>query len=187
MAETPYNPFAEGEGLQPGEWTTRVRRVVTGLNEDGQSVHLWDSENPHRNVGNGAPGYVITNVWRTESRPIDHAAELSDPWVSDSPLSVGPPVDGTVFRILELPPDKDWRFDVDGNEVRPLAFHTTTSIDYAIVLKGEIWSVMEADEVLLKQGDVLVQRGTHHAWSNRTDEPAVLAFVLIGDGHAGPS
>jgi quercetin dioxygenase-like cupin family protein len=65
-----------------------------------------------------------------------------------------------------------------GNPRHP-GFHKTDTIDYAIVLKGEIWALMDEGETLLRQGDVLVQRGTNHAWSNRTEEPAVLAFVLI--------
>lgn len=176
MAE--YNPYSEG--VRPGEWTTKVRRVVTGLNADGKSAIVWDERNPHRNVGHNTPGYVITNLWRTEAAPADNHSPLRDPWVSDEPLSIGPSETGTVFRVLELPPDKDWRYDADGNEVKPLPFHTTSSIDYAIVLKGEIWAVMDVGETLLRAGDVLVQRGTHHAWSNRSAEPAVLAFVLAG-------
>ena len=176
MAE--YNPYSEG--MQPGDWTTKVRRVVTGLNTDGKPAIIWDEQNPHRNVGHNTPGYVITNIWRTEGAPADNHTPLRDPWVSDEPLSIGPPETGTVFRILELPPDKDWRYDADGNEVKPLAFHTTSSIDYAIVLRGEIWAVLDDGETLLKAGDVFVQRGTHHAWSNRSAEPAVLAFVLVG-------
>ena len=58
--------------------------------------------------------------------------------------------------------------------------HETHTTDYAIVMEGEIWAVMEADETKLKAGDVLVQRGTNHAWSNRTDKNAVVAFVLVG-------
>ena len=58
--------------------------------------------------------------------------------------------------------------------------HETQTTDYAIVMEGEIWAVMEADETKLKAGDVLVQRGTNHAWSNRTDKNAVVAFVLVG-------
>ncbi|XPP27100.1 MAG: cupin domain-containing protein [Leucobacter sp.] len=175
---TDYNPFSEG--VEPGEWTTRVRRVVTGVNADGKSVIEWDEENPHRNVGHRSPGYVITNIWRTEEAPADNHSPLRDPWVTDRPLSVGPSETGSVFRFLELPPDGDWRFDEEGNELVPLAFHTTSSIDYAIVVKGEIWAVMDEEETLLRTGDVLIQRGTRHAWSNRSEESAVLAFVLIG-------
>jgi quercetin dioxygenase-like cupin family protein len=57
--------------------------------------------------------------------------------------------------------------------------HTTRSVDYAIVLSGEIWAVLDEDEVLMKAGEVLVQRGTNHAWSNRSTEPARLAFILV--------
>ena len=67
----------------------------------------------------------------------------------------------------------------DRESPRHLGFHKTSSVDYAIVLSGEIYAMMDEGEVLLRAGDVLVQRGTHHAWSNRTDEPARLAFVLI--------
>jgi hypothetical protein len=176
MAE--YNP--DSQGVEPGEWTTTVRRTVTGLNSENKSEIVWDTRNPHRNVGHDAPGYVITNIWRTEAAPTDNFSAISDPWVSNEPLSVGPSETGTVFRYLELPPDNDWRFDEHGNEIRPLPFHTTSSIDYAIVLKGEIWAVKEAGETLLKQGDALIQRGTRHAWSNRSNHPALLAFVLIG-------
>lgn len=173
-----YNPYSDG--VEPGEWTTRVRRVVTGVNAEGKSVIEWDGENPHRNVGHRAPGYVITNIWRTESSPADNHSPLKDPWVTDQALSVGPSETGSVFRFLELPPDRDWRFDPAGNEIAPLAFHTTSSIDYAIVISGEIWAVLDEEETLLRAGDVLIQRGTRHAWSNRSDAPAVLAFVLIG-------
>ena len=67
----------------------------------------------------------------------------------------------------------------DRNNPRHPGFHKTATIDYAIVLSGEIYAMMDEGEVLLKAGDALVQRGTNHAWSNRTQEPAVVAFVLI--------
>lgn len=67
----------------------------------------------------------------------------------------------------------------DRGSPRHPGFHKTSSVDYAIVLSGEIYALMDEGEVLLKAGDVLVQRGTNHAWSNRTDAPACLAFVLV--------
>ena len=67
----------------------------------------------------------------------------------------------------------------DRNNPRHPGFHKTATIDYAIVLSGEIFAMMDDGEVLLLAGDVLIQRGTNHAWSNRTDETAVVAFVLI--------
>ncbi|KAA9160708.1 cupin domain-containing protein [Amycolatopsis acidicola] len=176
MAE--YNPFTAG--LEPAPGTTKVRRLVTGLDATGKSTIVMDEECPHASVGHGTPAYVVTNLWRTDESPADNHAPLADPYATDEPLSVGPTRNGSVFRVLELPPDKDWRFDADGTEVKPLAFHTTDSIDYAIVLSGEIWAVLDATEVKMTAGDVLVQRGTAHAWSNRSDSPCVLAFVLIG-------
>ncbi len=104
---------------------------------------------------------------------------------------------GSVFRIIVYPPDTqrlaalaperaDQHDDgsgrmkaLDKGNPRHPGFHKTDTIDYAIVLKGEIWALMDEGETLLKQGDVLVQRGTNHAWSNRTNEDAVLAFVLV--------
>jgi hypothetical protein len=68
---------------------------------------------------------------------------------------------------------------LDRGTPRHPGFHKTRSIDYAIVLSGEIYALMDEGEKLLRQGDVLIQRGTNHAWSNRTDDPAVLAFILI--------
>jgi hypothetical protein len=98
-----------------------------------------------------------------------------------------------VFRIVEYPPDRlripTLRGDAhdathegytrDLKNVRHPGFHKTASTDYAIVLSGEIYALMDEGEVLLKAGDVLIQRGTNHAWSNRTDESAYIAFVLI--------
>jgi hypothetical protein len=100
------------------------------------------------------------------------------------------------LRIIEYPPDKErlpalaaelTRPDdgsgrghaADRSNPRHAGFHKTHSIDYAIVLTGEIHALMDEGEVLLKAGDVLIQRGTNHAWSNRTDAPCTIAFVLI--------
>lgn len=177
---TEYNPFASSAGIVPGEWTKKVRRVVTGINESGKSIIVMDDQCPHAKVSNGHPGYIATNIWRTDESPADNKAPLADPWLSDKPLSVGPSENGSIFRFLELPPDEEWLFDDKGNQIRPLAFHTTSSIDYAIVLQGEVWAVMDEDETLLKQGDVLIQRGTSHAWSNRSGKSCLLAFILIG-------
>ena len=176
MAE--YNPFSAD--VQPGPETTRVRRLVTDTDENGRAYIAVDEACPHRSTGQGCENYVITNIWRTEESPADLTGRLIDPYATEQPLSVGPSQNGSIFRTLELPPDTEWRFDDEGNEVKPLAFHTTASVDYAIVLRGEIWALIDDDEALMKQGDVLIQRGTRHAWSNRSDESCLLAFVLVG-------
>jgi mannose-6-phosphate isomerase-like protein (cupin superfamily) len=178
-----YNPFS-GD-VQPAPSTRKVRRLVTGLDAEGRSTIVLEDVARHAAAGHDTPTYVATQLWRTEASPADNTGPLRDPYDTDEPLSVGPSQHGTIFRTLELPPDKDWRFDAEGNEIRPPAFHTTRSIDYAIVLSGEIYAVLDAMEVKMTAGDVLVQRGTAHSWSNRSDEPCVMAFVLIGGNLPG--
>ena len=175
---TDYNPFSSG--VMPAPSTRKVRRLVTGLDAQGRSTIVIDDVAKHAAVGHGVATYVATQLWRTETTPADNTGAVTDPYDTDRHLSVGPSEQGTVFRTLELPPDKDWRFDAAGNEIRPLAYHTTRSIDYAIVLTGSVWAVLDQTEVEMHAGDVLVQRGTAHAWSNRSDSPCIIAFVLVG-------
>ena len=68
---------------------------------------------------------------------------------------------------------------IDASAARHEAMHRTASVDYAFVIEGEIWAVLDADETLMTAGDFLIQRGTNHAWSNRSDRPALVGFVLI--------
>lgn len=178
-----YSPFTSE--VRPADSTRRTRRLVTGLDEAGRSTIVLEDEGRWARAGHGVSTYVATDLWRTSTTPADNTGALHDPMDTDEELSVGPSSHGTVFRTLELPPDAEWRFDEHGAETKPLAFHTTRSIDYAIVLSGEIWAVLDATEVKMEAGDVLVQRGTSHAWSNRSDAPCVLAFVLIGGNLPG--
>jgi len=106
---------------------------------------------------------------------------------------IEPEANGTVFRVIEYPPDAqrlqslkpEEHFASMGAQAaqphtrRHAGMHRTKTLDYAIVLSGEIYAVLDEEEVLLKAGDVLVQQGTNHAWSNRTDRPATIAFVLV--------
>ncbi len=168
------------------------RRVVTGHNSEGKSIFITDAATPH--VFQRSPGSaIVMELWETHSTPADNRG-------NDDAIAHGfrlpPPKNGSVFRLIEYPPDKErlkalaaeragpddgsgWLQAADRREARHLGFHKTSSVDYAIVLSGEIYALMDEGEVLLKAGDVLIQRGTNHAWSNRTNEPCYVAFVLI--------
>lgn len=161
--------------VEPGPDTIRFRRLVTGLDEQGRSVVLEDGPSPHRQTVAGVPSFVQTEFWRHDEVPVDNSGAPDDK--VSSPITITPPAGGSVFRVLEIPPDSDWDHQ-DGYKERMT--HATPSLDYAIVTEGEVWSVMDGNEVLMRAGDVLVQRGTNHAWSNRTDKRAVIYFILIG-------
>jgi hypothetical protein len=169
-----------------------VRRVVTGHNAAGKSIFLRDGPSPH--VFRRAPGSaIVTELWETAAMPADNRGD-------EDAIRRGhrlpPPKHGTVFRVIEYPPDserlaalaRERTLPDDGSgraqasdrgNPRHPGFHKTNSVDYAIVLAGEIYAMMDEGETLLKVGDVLIQRGTNHAWSNRSDAPATVAFVLI--------
>jgi hypothetical protein len=168
------------------------RRVVTGHDAQGKSVFVIEDVAAH--VFTRRPGSaVVTEMWETTATPADNRGNTD---AIARGMRLPPPKNGSVFRIIEYPPDSQrvaalvreraggddgsgHNAAFDRNNPRHLGFHKTNSIDYAIVLSGEIWALMDEGEVLLKAGDVLIQRGTNHAWSNRTEEPAYLAFVLI--------
>jgi hypothetical protein len=168
------------------------RRVVTGHDAQGKSVFVMDDVAAH--VFTRGPGSaVVTEMWETTATPADNRGNAD---AIDRGMRLPPPKQGSVFRIIEYPPDKEriaaldkerasddegsgHSAAFDRNSPRHPGFHKTNSIDYAVVLAGEIYALMDEGEALLKPGDVLIQRGTNHAWSNRTEEPAYLAFVLI--------
>jgi mannose-6-phosphate isomerase-like protein (cupin superfamily) len=170
----------------------KFRRVVTGHDAAGRSIFVMDGPSPHvfsRTKGSA----IVHEFWETTRTPADNRG-------NEDAIARGhrlpPPNNGSVFRVIEYPPDSARLAAIaheealpddgsgraaatDRNSPRHPGFHKTSTIDYAIVLSGEIFAMMDDGEVALKAGDVLVQRGTNHAWSNRTNEPAVVAFVLI--------
>jgi hypothetical protein len=169
-----------------------IRRVVTGHNAKGRSILLSDGPAPVVH-SRGAGSTAVTELWETDATPARNAG--SDDPTLGRPQHLPPPRNGSKFRVVEYPPDSqrvaalrapDAAHDARAEGyTRDLAnrrhpgFHKTDSIDYAIVLAGEIWALMDEGEVLLQAGDVLIQRGTSHAWSNRTEQPCCVAFVLI--------
>ena len=139
----------------------QIRRVVTGHDVSGRAVVKIDEV--AKNLLSSRPGATAWVVWTTEGFPADNTGE------EDAGLrKTGTTLDnGTVFRILELAPG-----------VTPRN-HRTDSIDYAVVMSGEVDMELDDTTVHLKAGDVLVQRGTIHNWVNRGTQPCVIAFVLI--------
>jgi quercetin dioxygenase-like cupin family protein len=139
----------------------QVRRVVTGHDANGRAVVKIDEIS--KNLVSGRPGQMGCVVWTTESFPVDNTGDADE-----ALRKVGTTLkNGTVFRVIEFGPG-----------VTPRN-HRTDSIDYAVVLSGEIDMELDGAVVHLKAGDVLVQRGTIHNWVNRGTQPCVMAFVLI--------
>jgi quercetin dioxygenase-like cupin family protein len=139
----------------------QLRRVVTGHDANGRAVVKIDEVS--KNLFSGRPGATACVVWTTESFPVNNTGEADD-----SLRKVGTTLNnGTVFRVVEFGPGVSPRN------------HRTDSIDYAVVMAGEIDMELDDSVVHLKAGDVLVQRGTIHNWINRGTQPCVIAFVLI--------
>jgi quercetin dioxygenase-like cupin family protein len=140
----------------------QVRRVITGHDAAGRAIVKIDEVAGHAFVGR--PGATACNVWTTEGFPANNAGD------DDAGLRKGIGTtlpNGTIFRVIEFAP---------GVAARN---HRTSSIDYIVVISGEIDMELDDSLVHLKAGDVMVQRGTIHNWVNRGTTPCVLAVVLI--------
>jgi hypothetical protein len=164
-----------------------VRRIVTGHNEKGKSVFVEDRICPH--VVKRPNGVTVIELWSTDEHPADNSG-YTDPGIPQKVLDTGR--DGSLFHIVVYPPDSEraaaiaearargeqisTRYDGKG---RHFGFHKTETVDYAVVLKGEIHALMDEGEVKMTEGDVLIQRGTAHAWSNRSDAPCSVLFAMI--------
>lgn len=167
-----------------------IRRVVTGHDANGKATVIMDGpatcilSRPNR------PGVTLTNLWQADRTPAP-MERRDDP--VDGPLILHPPKNGSVFRIVQFDPeDPEVLKTLDGaaafaemgaganvvQNARHPFMHRTDSLDYAVVLTGEIYMMMDEEEWLLKAGDVVVQQGANHAWSNRGTEPCQIAFVL---------
>ena len=166
----------------------KVRRIVTGVNAAGRSCILSDTQFPAGDVAADQP--VRVGLWMTEASPASNKG-THDP-VPDGVIMRTPPPHrgGSVIRITDIPPERTQRYDPEelrrrGCKTTPdrsakhPGFHATDTVDYAICLEGEVWAVLDDDETLMRPGEVLIQRGTYHAWANRSDRIARMAFILI--------
>lgn len=143
-----------------------VRRIVTGHDDDNIAKVIIDS--PADNVRTSRPGQFTTMMWCTDSAPCEMPVGEQAEDMGARKLGTYPPVAGTRFMIAEYPPDN-----------KP-TMHRTETIDYIIVLSGKIDMEMDAGKIVnMGPGDVMIQRGTNHAWINRYSETCRMAFVLV--------
>ena len=168
-----------------------MRRIVTGHNEDGRSIITIDGP-PARSIGEDVGG--LFELWNTDGNIIDTKDNLDR---ADQDIILSPPTGGTKFRYFQINPTPEGipmeimqeiaadAFEKIGaghhriDTSKHPAMHKTETIDYIILLKGDVTLILDEDEVTLKPHDVVVQRGTNHAWVNNGDEPALLIAVLI--------
>jgi hypothetical protein len=160
-----------------------TRRVVTG-HRNGKGTVLFDGPAPNRKTRQ-ASGLVSTLLWATDESPADISGKADR---AEREIGVPPPPRGSIFRVVEFPPGrkessreavlKEMGLSGQSDSGHP-GMHRTRSIDYAVVMEGEIDMLLDDSEVHLTAGDVLVQQGTNHAWVNRGTRACRIAFVLI--------
>jgi naringenin degradation protein FdeH len=179
----------------------QIRRVVTGHDKNGKAIVVSDGPAPtHSNPLR--PGQLSHEIWKTNAAPIPIGRTEPDP--ISGPRQLHPAPKGTMFRISEVPPESDVIRNMTPKQARaafrasnaenastwgrggrhPL-MHRTETVDYAVVLEGEIVLILDDEDVKLKAGDVVIQRGTSHAWSNRSGKVVKMLYVLC-DGDFTP-
>lgn len=168
------------------------RRIVTGHDAAGKAVVLSDAPNPHR-MAREEQGVVSYRLWMNERTPAEMTGDRDR---GATPLGIAPPPAGGVFRVVDFAPMSEGEIarldaahmarsmggDHAAGKARPPRhpfMHRTRSLDYAIIIAGEIDMLLDDAEVHLRAGDCVVQQGTNHAWVNRGKETCRIAFVLI--------
>jgi hypothetical protein len=172
-----------------------VRRVVTGVDGEGKSTIVSDGPPPNAHTFDHIPGYASAIAWATGGTPVS-PNDGSDP--TSMVRAMVPSPGSTVVVIVEMPPDsvrESAAFDREAaeEEMRSQSlgivdyfeagstFHATPSVDYHIMLEGEIWLLLDGGgETLISAGDIVIQNGTRHTWANRSSSPARYATVLVG-------
>lgn len=165
-----------------------IHRVITGFGADDKSTPLFDSRLPLDVGKSGTAGAVL---WVTDSYPPGGSQQDT----AQRPIGIPPPPNGTVLRVVEFPPvdeaklgklDPNFMMKIIGDNAPPRGapvsnpmMHRTRTIDYAIIMSGEIDMMLDDKTVHLKAGDVVVQQATNHAWLNHGSEPCRVIFVLM--------
>jgi hypothetical protein len=173
------------------------RRIVTGHDAQGRSIIVSDGAptNVVPNPADSDRGHI--NFWRTERVPADNTV-FADP-MAGPPCPLAPPKGGTMFRFFQIAPERNeaglsaaerntrmgQMFEAAGaadarvDTRRHPSMHKTDSVDYIVLLKGEVTALLDVGEVKMRPFDVLIQRGTNHGWVNHGEEPALLVAVLV--------
>jgi hypothetical protein len=183
-------PILQSSEIKTMPLSEDVRRVVTTVDENDKAVVLFDGANPHKIVRANRAS-VSRLLWVTGESPADISGPQDRAAVA---TGIAPPAGGSIFRIVDVPPTPPEVEKLDAHYMQgtlgdhapkrglpprhPL-MHRTRTVDYAIVMQGEIDMLLDDGEIHLKAGDVLIQQGTNHAWVNRGTEPCRIAFILI--------
>jgi hypothetical protein len=174
-----------------------IRRIVTGHDAGGNAVIQEDGPPARVQRIGGAHGPLFYEVWNTREMPARIGRASGEP--PEVGISLAPPENGTRIRVLDIPPDdtslktmtpeqaRAHFAEVGATEAsshagaasRHAFMHRTETVDYGIMLEGELTLIMDAGETVIRRGDIVIQRGTNHGWANRSGKPCRIAFVLI--------
>ena len=171
-----------------------VRRIVTGHDAEGRAILQEDRAVPRAQRVGGEHGPLFHEVWNTRETPARIDRTSGEP--PEPAIQLVPPKHGTRIRVLDIPPEGDWLESMTADEIRAhfaevgagdapvrgsrhALMHRTETIDYGIVLEGEITLIMDLGETAVRAGDIVIQRGTNHGWANRSGRNCRIAFVLI--------
>ena len=187
----PLSRPTDGDVLKDATTNHAIRRVVTGHDDNGKAIVERDEMAPNVRVREGT-GFVSTLVWVTDETPANPSLGIDR---ADRTIGTAPPPNGTILRVVDFPPVTKEAEAVDqaqvlramgldhgapeGGKARHPFMHRTKSVDYAIILSGEIDMLLDDSEVHLRAGDFLIQQSTNHAWVNRSSNFCRIAFVLI--------
>ena len=174
-----------------------TRRIVTGHNAQGKAIIQEDGPVARYQRVGGESGPMFHEVWNTTATPVPIDAASGEP--PEEGIRLAPPKNGTRIRVLDIPPDdpelanrtpEEARAHFEeigagdasshtGEGSRHAHMHRTETVDYGIVLEGELVLIMDEGETVCRAGDIIVQRGTNHGWANRTESNCRIAFILI--------
>lgn len=175
---------------------TFIRRVVTGHDAEGNAVVISDGPTQNIKQNPARPWHRSTEIWKTNGSPVVLGATTEDPCPVASPIHPGH--QGLVVRFAEIAPESADVRGMSAEKAREIfrsagaegastfgrggsrhpLMHRTETIDYAVVIDGELTMILDKEDVVLRAGDVVVQRGTNHAWANRSDKVCRVMFVL---------